>query len=256
MNAVQYKGRIWASKNKEFDPSLLQLLTSKNHLIVLRHGKPPYRVTLGGPHQAKVGEEHICDKTKKRPSDENAASYALVAYTSLIEKGVSCKLVIAAHSTEEDPNKNSASLYCKEIFREKNELLLECHGAKKDRAHDLELSAGANTLANTITFGHVLVEALGRRYKIAIQKEPEKNQAVIITRDRSYEGTINLAANDTTSLMEANKLKIPAFHLEAKPAFRIPKDRSNTVTPDGLVLGRALAQAIVNYHNKNACKQS
>ena len=61
------------------------------------------------------------------------------------------------------------------------------------------------------------------------------------------EGELELAARNTTSLVEAEKHGVPALHLEAKPAFRKPADGTNTVTPDGLVLGRAIAQAIILY---------
>jgi hypothetical protein len=43
---------------------------------------------------------------------------------------------------------------------------------------------------------------------------------------------------------------MPALHIEAKPAFCKPADLTNTVTPDGLMLGRALAQAIIAYRRR------
>ena len=56
-----------------------------------------------------------------------------------------------------------------------------------------------------------------------------------------------MPANETSSLREAGKKGIPALHLEAKPQFRIPDNGSNSITPDGFILGRALAQAIIEF---------
>src|SRR4030042_2885644 len=117
MRSVQYEGKIWAVKHKEYETTLLELLTLKDHLVVLKHDRPLYQIVLGVPHQAKVGENKICENgsgiDKNRPSDENAASYALVAFSLLKEHDIPCKLVVAAHSTTKDPNKHVDTLYCK-----------------------------------------------------------------------------------------------------------------------------------------------
>lgn len=252
---IDYEGEIWAVKNKEPAPELLGFLTDKDCVIVLRHGKPPYKVVLGVPHQAAVGEAYICEECKEkksypipRPSDENAASYTLVAFTELKQHDVSCKVVIMAHSTTIDPNKELGSLYCKEVFDDDTELIFECHGAKAKRHSDLELSAGVNELAKPIDFGRLLMPVLGQSYMLGAQKKAGGQDALIFKPDGTEnDGILENPANETDSLEKAGEKKIPALHLEAKPAFRRPSDGSNTVTSDGLILGRGLAQALIKF---------
>ena len=253
VKCVNYKGELWTLQKPH--PALADFLTSKDCLIVLRHGEPPFKVVLGVPHQAAVGEEHICekrlDKNKnpdKRDSDENAASYALVAFTTLRDQNVPCKLVIMAHATTHDPNKRVNSPYHREIFADEMALLFECHGAAPRRLRSLELSAGKNRLADTVRFGRALAAALASRYTLGVQEEACTNSALIFGTDGTErKGILERPALQTASLVEAGKRGIPALHLEAKPAFRKPADGSNVVTPDGLVLGRAIAQAIIHY---------
>lgn len=57
-------------------------------------------------------------------------------------------------------------------------------------------------------------------------------------------GTLQLPAIKTTSLIEAGHRDIPALHLEAKSIFRVSANGPNSVSPDGLLLGRAIAVAI------------
>ena len=143
MKQIIYEKEIWAKKNKEFSPALLKLLTSNDCLIILNHGNPPYKATLGVPHQAAIGVPRICENSKNgksRPSDENAASYALVTFSILKDHEIPCKAVIVAHSTTADPNKEEDSPYCEEVFRDHTEFLIECHGAKDKRVLDLELA--------------------------------------------------------------------------------------------------------------------
>lgn len=243
---VKYDSEIWAIG--EYHTSLADFLTAKDCLLVLHNGKPPYKVVLGVPHQAAVGEDRICERGESRNSDENAASYALVVYSTLVENDSPCKLVIMAHSTKIDPNKKTDSPYCKEIFKDPTELILECHGAGPNRLLDLELSAGSNDLAKPIEFGRVLFSSLERKYTLGVQKKPGADYAIIFKKNGTQtEGKLQLPGNETTSLIEARKRKIPAMHLEAKPAFRIPQDRSNSVSPDGLNLGRSLAQSIITF---------
>jgi hypothetical protein len=249
MKAVQYEGRIWISNYIEYEPGLLQLLSSKDHLVVLKHGKLPYRVVLGVPHQAKIGNGHICEngscEEKNRVSDENAASYALVAFSLLKERDSACKLVVAAHPTSEDPNKHADSPYCQELFRDPALLLLECHGAKPSRKNDIEITAGSNKLTDTVNLGRLLSLGLGRRYVLGIQKEPGNAVALIIRKNGSEErGKLDLPATATKSLLEAAKHNMQALHIEAKSTFRIPLDRTNKVPPDGFILGKALAEFV------------
>lgn len=249
---IKYEDELWTLHDPH--PALADFLTARDCLIVLRHGEPPFQVVLGVPHQAAVGEEHIWDKRvdqdgkPPRESDENAASYALVALSTLRDRGVPCKLVIMAHATTHDPNKKSASPYCNEISADDVELLFECHGAGPQRRLSLELSAGDNHLSDTLRFGRALAKALGHPYCLGVQKEAGRRDAVIFRMDGIEEEVrLELAGLGTRSLVEAEERGIPALHLEAKPAFRKPPNGDNTVTPDGLILGRAIAQAIIGY---------
>ena len=249
---IKYEDEVWILRDPY--PALADFLTAKDRLIVLRHGQPPFRVVLGVPHQAAVGEERICDGKGKdgertpRDSDENAASYALVAFSTLRDRCVPCKLVIMAHATTHDPNKTKESPYCKEILGEKTALLFECHGVGAHRRLSLELSAGQNTLSDTVRFGRALYVGLGHRYSLGVQRQAGTRHALILTVGGGEKsGQLERAALKTPVLCEAGRRGIHALHLEAKPAFRKPTDGSNTVTPDGLLLGRAIAQAIIEY---------
>ncbi|MDY7001936.1 MAG: hypothetical protein SVS15_09175 [Thermodesulfobacteriota bacterium] len=255
MKHIQYGGEIWKSKFKDYHPEMLDLLTSKDHLIVLSHGKLPYKVVLGVPHQAAVGEDCICEKSNKRhccknrkgrDSDENAAGYALVAYSSLKEHDIPCKLVIMAHSTGDDPNKDKDTDYCKEIFKDHAKLLMECHGAGSKRKYDLELSAGRNKLSSPMYFGRLLADSLEHRYELAVQKKHGEPEAFLIETGKDC-GKLENPAKKTISLIEAGNKKIPALHLEAKSKFRIPEDEKDAVSDDGMVLGCALAQALMKW---------
>jgi hypothetical protein len=249
MNRIDYGNEIWALKDPH--PALSELLTSKDCLIIIKHGKPPFKVVIGVPHQAAVGEPKIC--RTNRDSDENAASYALVTFTTLRENNVAGKLVIAAHSKGEDPNKDDKSLYWKEIFSEKPDLLLECHGSSENRKLDIELSAGPNNLTRTIEYGKILSGMLKNICDLGVQKLSGGDDAVIFRKDGSQDddGKLERAGNKTDSLQQAEKAGIQALHVEAKPRFRIPQDKTNKVTPDGLILGRALAKTIIQYMEKH-----
>ncbi|HUW13938.1 MAG TPA: hypothetical protein VM537_29715 [Anaerolineae bacterium] len=257
VKGINYEDELWTLCDPY--PALDDFLKAKDRLIILRHGAPPFQVVLGVPHQAAVGEEHICDERKDRkgrrdprPSDEGAASYALVAFATLRDRCVPCKLVIMAHATTHDPNKKADSPYCDEVLRDETALLFECHGANPKRRNSLELSAGCNDLSDgvTVPFGQALATALGHRYSLAVQKKACKKDAFVFDVGGAQgEGPeLRLAALGTASLLEAKKrCSIPALHLEAKPAFRKPTDGANTVTPDGLLLGRAIARVIIEH---------
>jgi len=246
MERILFQERVWEKENREFTPALLQLLTEKDRLIVLFHGKPSYNVILGVPHQAGIGQPFICDSRVKRESDENSASYALVTYSILKEHDIPCKIVIAAHSTTADPNKVLDSPYCQEVFQEPGELFIECHGAGPRRKLDLELSSGRNSLANTKGFGEVLAWALQKRYTLGVQRKYGTSDAIILGKDgKKIDGQLENPALLTKSLAKAGEMKIPALHVEAKPQFRRSHDRVNKVTDDGVILGRALARAII-----------
>ena len=227
---------------------LADAIDRQDELIVLKNGEAPYKVVIGIPHQAKSGVRKICSIPKSRASDENAASYPIVAFNSLKEKAVSCKLVIMAHATGKDPNKYDDTPYFQEIFSEKSELLFECHGASKERQNDIELSAGSNKLSNTVEFGEYFVNRLRDKYKIGIQIKTATKEAFIFEKNGTKKKEeLERAGNNTKSLIVAEKENgIPALHLEAKPKFRKPVE-GKTISDDGSVLGEAIAQSLFEY---------
>jgi hypothetical protein len=247
---IEYSGALWRSG--QIHPELAGLFAARDLLLVLQHGSPPYQVTFGVPHQAAAGVGQICNLRRDkngslwpREADENAAFYALGAYSALRELGIPCRLVVMAHPTGDDPNKDPESPYCQEIFRQPCRLLFECHGSRSTRRHDLELSAGKNPLAGTLPFGRRLAANLDHRYMLAVQKEAGRSAAWIIHGSAGeQEGRLELPANRTDSLVEAWRQGLPALHLEAKPRFRTPPGRSHALSPAGEVLGTALARTI------------
>ncbi len=241
-----YSGEVWAAERRP-SAALARLLTARDRLIVLLAGGPPFQAVLGVPHHAAVGEENICEratgKHRNRVSDDGAASYALVAFMALKERGLPCKLVVMAHPTTHNPNKTVGSPYWREILKDDAGLLLECHGSAPG-PHDLELSAGRNHLADPVSFGRVLSTALGDGVVLGIQKQAGQARALVLGPTGESEGRLRNPALKTDSLVEAGRRGVAALHLEATPRFRLPEDGSDTVTPDGLMLGRAIAETV------------
>ena len=258
---VEYDGELWASPGSVPHSELVALFKEKDVLVVMRDGSPPYSVVLGVPHQAKVGVKHICDRRtqaggqpKKRGSDENAASYALVAFDTLKTAGLASKLVIMARATTHDPNKEPESPYCREVFADEARLLFECHGARQERKHYLELTAGMNPRSHAVLYGRTLCAALGRRYSLAVQRRAGTDNALILETDGSErEGKLRLPALETYSLCAACQHGMQALHLEAKPEFRIPPDGTDTVALPGRTLGAAIASAAIDYLSHRSC---
>jgi hypothetical protein len=250
-----YAGQIWEQRSlRVYSPELLGLLESKDTLVILKNGEPPFHVVIGVPHQAAVGVTTIAENwtnprgRKGRDSDENAASFALAVFSELSDQKIPCKLVIAAHSTDHDPNKDVNSPYCKEVLSEKTYLLLECHGAGDKRKQDIEISAGNNSLGNALDFGRQLATKLNYQYPLSAQVEAGSNKAKSISKDMEIDTTLVLPALETTSLIEAGKREIAALHLEAKPRFRISKN-DDSISADGLILGNAIAEIILLKEN-------
>lgn len=246
-----YKGQIWEkNSSKVYSPELLGLLESKDALVIPKNGEPPFHVVIGVPHQAAVGVTTIAENwtnprgRKGRDSDENAASFALAVFSELCDQKIPCKLVIAAHSTDHDPNKDANSPYCKEVFSEKTHFLLECHGAGEQRKQDIEISAGTNSLGNALHFGRQLATKLNFHYSLSAQIEAGSNKAKSISKDKEIDTTLVLPALETTSLIQAEKREIAALHLEAKPRFRI-SENDDSISADGLILGKAIAEVIL-----------
>ena len=235
-----------------------ELLSATDHLIVVRCGEPPFRAVLGVPHHAAPGAVRICERRldaqgrlDPREADENAALYALAAFAALFEQSLPCKLVIMAHATTHDPNKISNSPYCREIFAEPAHLIFECHGSRRERRLDLELSAGRNPLPNTPAFGSKLAEALDYRFSLGVQREAGKRQASIYTRGGEMsEGELELPAHKTHSLVEAGRRGLQALHLEARPRFR-RFAQGGGVSEDGQALGEGIARTVHTYLNNH-----
>jgi hypothetical protein len=243
---------IWHIPEQVPHPTLSDLLHAKNQLIVLQSGPPPYQVVLGVPHHVPNGVYNICEERRdehgninSRKGDDNAASFALVTFSQLAQANISCKLVIMAHATTQDPNKVLDSPYCQEIFREKSALLFECHASSGRRTLELELSAGRNRLGQTVRFGHSLAAGLEYRYLLGVQTHPGQREALIFEPGgETTPGVLQLPAIKTTSLWAAEQHNIPALHLETKPRFRLFSHVPGTISPDGLILGRAIAKTI------------
>jgi hypothetical protein len=243
--------KFWkAGSYQSYSHNLALLLRMKDTLLIFNNGHPPYNVVLGVPHQAALGESKIAEDwvmpngNSGRDSDENAASYALVAYSLLCDLAIPCKLVIACHFTDHDPNKDCKSPYCHEILSETTKLLLECHGAGDKRKSDIEISAGMNKLGRPLEFGRCLAEKMDYRFKIAAQIRGGTNKALTILEKEELKTKLSLPALKSTSLSLAEDYGIPALHLEAKPKFRIPHDENVSVTPQGDLLGKAIASII------------
>ena len=253
MKSVSYNGDL--PKQGEIPSELLDLILKNDVLVELVYGNEPYQVIIGVPHQAANGITLIAENWKNtkrnkmgRKSDESVATFALAAFSNLRDLEISCKLVIAAHATDHDPNKDTRSPYCQSILADQSELLFECHGAASSRKHDLELSAGSNLLSNPLRFGRMLAQELDYQYSLACQKLPGDNKAFLTEQNGNETDTyLKLPGLNTDSLIEAQTLSTPALHLEAKPKFRKPADKRNIITPDGLRLGRAIAHTIANY---------
>jgi hypothetical protein len=253
MQPVECTGELW--QFGEPRSGLADLLNSKDLLIEIANGKPPYQVMIGVPHQAAIGVAQIAEKwwdprqgQYGRASDEAAALFALAAFTSLRDQDVPCRLVIAAHATDHDPNKELDSPYCRHVFAHPARLLFECHGAGENNPSDLEVTAGSNSLTHPALFGRLLAQALAWRYQIAAQTRPGIDAAVVFVDERKEEqGKLKLPALNTDSLRQAATEQMHALHLEAKPVFRICEDKPNTLTEAGKVLGQAIATAIIGY---------
>jgi hypothetical protein len=258
---VEYTGDIWASPGSVPHSDLVRLFKGEDRLVVLRHGSPPYPVVLGVPHQAAVGVKHVCERrtqsgrqANQRRSDENAASYALVAFDTLKTAGLACKLVVMAHPRTHDPNKEPESPYCSELFGDEASLLFECHAAREGGEHCLELTAGMNPRSRTLLYGRTLWAALEPRCLLAVQRRSGTGAALILESDGSErEGELRLPALETYSLCAACERGMHALHLEANPVFRIPPDGTDTVTPDGRMLGAAVASAAIDYLSPRQC---
>jgi len=252
------QGMLWQTHEEIPAGAVADLLEAKNQLAVLRHGRPPYQVVLGVPHQVPTGVWQICEERRDengqinaRKGDDNVASFGLVIFSRLVAQQIPCKLVIMSRASTHDPNKVPDSPYCQEVFSEITELLFECHASNGRRLLDLELSAGSNRLTQTVHFGQSLAGHLAYRYQLGVQMQPGRKQALIFRRKNEIiSGSLQLPATKTISLRLAEKYGVPALHLEAKPLFRGRSIVPHAVSADGQILGRAIAKTIVSLRGQ------
>lgn len=253
MQRVQYTGEIWAGL--AVHPDLWQLLLEENTLVVITGGASSFDVILGVPHHAPPGVERIAQawvnpRTGEpgRPADECAGLSGLAVYSTLREKGLSCKLVIAAQAADHDPNKTPGSPYWESIFVPPlPRLLFELHGAASHRRHAIELSAGRNPASNPELFGKILAFFFTNSAILACQTSPGAADARLYKNGQRTAGRLQNPALETLSLTHAGELGIPALHLEMKNIYRQPDPQFQDAprpTPAAWQLARALAETI------------
>jgi hypothetical protein len=226
LRTVQYTGEIFTGE-MGFQPELMALLRQVDLLLEmdLPAGAGLPWVAVGVPHHAPAGVSRIAEDWERLPgkfgrvSDENAGLSALLITQALHEAGLPCRLIIAAHASDHDPNKNSASPYFERLFAAPLPgLLLEIHGSNGSRESELEISGGSNPLSAALPFGQA-VAARGAWWTAA-QLSPGVKAARAFKGSQTRETVLKLPALKTTSLVRAGELGIPAFHLELKPVFR------------------------------------
>ena len=233
MQRIQYTGSIW--QDGVVHPELWRLLLGKDLLIELAASRPPFRVVLGIPHHAAPGVDRIAEAWQNprtgqhgRPADETTGLMGLALFSTLREKNIPCKLVIAAHASDHDPNKTPGSPYWQSIFEADHTaaplpgMLFELHGAASHRRHALELSAGRNERARPDLFGRALAYYFDSAHILAVQRQAGSSDARLFTHRQSSGGRLQNPALETLSLSEAGRLGIPALHLEMKSIFRQP----------------------------------
>lgn len=250
MDLIEYIGPLWSDRRPT--PDLALHLDARDRLVEIACGTAPARVVLGVPHHAAMGVDRIAERhpTGGRVADENAVLYALAALEALHALGIPCRVVVAAHATDHDPNKDAASPYCRRVLAgEATELLVECHGAGHRAPHDLELSAGRNAHARPLPFGRLLARALGGSTPLATQRAPGDRGGVLLDAagDDGAACELRFPALRTRSLRAASERGLAALHLEAKPRYRSLGDGSGRLTADGARLGRSLAEAVERY---------
>jgi len=245
---IRYEGPIWEGTRPSEE--LHQLLGLEDRILELRHGEAGWSCVLGVPHHAGPGVDQIAKSRPEggRVADENAVIYALAAYSALAEADLPCRLVVALHATDHDPNKDGESAYCQALFAEPAaELLVECHGAGFGAPHPLEITAGRNPNSQPLRFAGHLAQALDTDGWVASQIEPGLREGRRVDRrgDPGAESDLKFPALRTASLWEAGQRGMQALHLEATPRFRTYGVQGLALTPDGARLGGALATAIL-----------
>ena len=223
-----YTDSLWAGQT--VTPGLWSLLNQRDRLIEITSGGPHWQVVLGAPHHAAPGVDGIAADWRDprtgdlgRAADEMVGLLALAAFTCLQQQGISCKLVIAAHPTDHDPNKTAGCPYWDNLLSTPQPaLIFELHGAAKRRWYDLELSAGKNRLARPLWMGRQIARRLPVPLVLAAQAEPGVKHGFLLAGLQETECRLQNPALRTTLLEAAGQAGIPALHLEAKRIFRQP----------------------------------
>jgi hypothetical protein len=231
------------------------LLGLRDEIIELPAASRAADCVLAIPHHAGPGVSHIAQQRPegRRVADENAVLYALAAHAALDRAGVSSRVVVAAHATDHDPNKDVRSPYCRALFGgPAPALLVECHGASRRAPHALEVSAGTNPGADPLRFGRRLAHAYEAGESaadelLAAQLSPGGRAARVFDGEgnAARESRLRFPALRTASLEAARERGIAALHLEATPRFRTLGVEGLALPADGARLGAALAKAIV-----------
>jgi predicted acetyltransferase len=246
---VRYSGEIWSGS--AVNPELWAILNQKDTLIELETGQPPYQVVIGVPHHAAPGVPRIAENwtnprtsRKGRPADETTGLTGLTLFSALRDNAIPCKLVIAAHPTDHDPNKSPGSPYWQSIFSEPHpELLFELHGAGKNRRYALELSAGKNDKTEPLAFGRILIRYLKNEGGLAVQIRPGTSEARLFKPDLRDAEQLENPALGTPSLEYAGQIGVRALHMEMKSELRQP-DPTFPDAPRPSLAARRLAQAL------------
>lgn len=256
MTYLRYTGSLW--QDGAVHPALWDLLQRKDLLIEIVSAPPPYRVVLGIPHHAAAGVNRIAENWHNdskgefgRKADETTGLAGLAFFAALQEQGIACKLLIACHATDHDPNKTPGSPFWQNVFTAPLPgLLFELHGAGRERKHALELSAGRNSVADPSLFGKALSYFYTGSEILAYQMRPGGREAWVVAPHAEASGRLQNPALYTTSLTYAGEAGVPALHLEMKITFRRPIKHhldgrtAFTPPPQTWQLARAAASAV------------
>jgi hypothetical protein len=249
-----FTGPLW--HNEAVASDLWELLRQRDLLIEICVGEPPWQVLLGAPHHAEPGVEGIANDwanprtgTNGRPADETVGLLALAVLAEFQRHQIACKLVIAVHPTDHDPNKTPGCPYWESIFSHPHPRhILELHGAARRRHHDLELSAGRNLLAQPLEMGRRIAAGLARArptaWTVAAQAKPGVTHGMLLDGSQEKACRLQNPALHTNLLEAAGVAGIPALHLEAKRIFR-QSDPAFPHSPRPTSAARVLARALI-----------
>lgn len=251
LELIEYNKQLWDRRFFAFSTEFKKLMKLKNKVILLNKGSNP--IVVGAPHHTMGGEMY-----EGRPGEAYIGFFLAYIVDIMGSKGV-----IAVHVTDHDPNKDSGSLYCRTIFNQNPNMLVEIHRCKFERKNDVEITSGQNKLAQPVLFAKELRKALQQtandllqsksRYEEMIGKELHDLRISAQLKPSSTEG-VELSALSTASLTEAGAKGIPAYHIEIKVVSRkLHKRRGPILTKKRKYLTNAIADTIQRsyaYHEK------